>query len=134
MFQALIASADRLDIPRSSIQIALEGQLDVAPHREAATVARSAVGSFHQAWPAAGDDGEATAGELRGKFASRFIHWVRRPHACRTKKGHRRAHRSQGIEPFDELGLDPEYAPWIGLQKLGKRRPLEQRAVLGWPF
>ena len=44
------------------VRILLVRELDVAADREAAGVARAAVGGFHQAGTAAGHDGEAHAG------------------------------------------------------------------------
>ena len=43
----------------------------------------------------------------------------------------RRTDPGQRIEPVDELGQDPQGAPWVRVEKLGASRPLEKGLVLG---
>src|SRR5437879_2571256 len=114
------------------VEALFEWKLDIAAHGEAVPLARPPVGGLHDAGSAPGDDGETGAGELGGQLARGAVHGIGFAHSCGAEKRHRRADRRQRIKALDELGLDAEHPPWVGLEEFRcGRAPFEQLAVLG---
>src|SRR5205814_4292392 len=93
------------------VEALLERQLDVEADRQTATFTGTPVGRFHSARAAAGDDGEAPAGELGRQGARRIVHRVRRTNACRSEEGHSRTDGGERIEAGHELRLDTQHPP-----------------------
>ena len=72
--------------------------------------------------------------ELRQQAAQpsrRLVHRVRRGEPRRAEHAHRRADLGQGIDPVDELALDPQDAPGLGVGECTMlRRPRGRLAQL----
>ena len=116
------------------VEALLVGQLDVAPDRQAATLATAAIGRLHDPGPAAGDDREAVTGQPPGDPAGQLVvrgAWL---HPGRAEDRHRRPDRREGVEALDELAQDPQGAPRVAVDEGGAagllRPALEELLVL----
>src|SRR5207302_5732052 len=98
------------------------------------TFAGAAVGGFHDAGTAAGDDAETAPGQLARKLARGVVHRIRWSNAGGTKDGHGRADGGKCIKTLDELRLDAQDSPGIALEELREGRPFQERAILRRSF
>ena len=106
----------------------LERQLDVAADGKPARLLCASVRGLHDSGSAAGDHGETGLRELAperagGRVIGRFFgdpSGSENRNAC--------ADLSQGVDPLNELALDPEDAPGLGV---GKPRELRQPCMRG---
>src|SRR5207245_9180455 len=72
------------------VEVLLEGQLDVAADRQAASLLRPPVGRLPDPGPATGDDGEALLDQALGNTTGKPIIRVAAPGARRPEDAHRR--------------------------------------------
>ncbi len=100
----------------------LEGEFDVAADRQPAGLVGPAVGGLHQAGAAAGDDGEAGLGQGPAHLPGRLVHRVVLAEPGRAEDRDRGADLGQGVDPVDELPLNPEDPPGVGVGEGGHLR------------
>jgi copper ion binding protein len=113
------------------VETLLEGELYAEPDRDSAGLARSLVGGLHHTGTAAGDDAVAgfgqrlpESGRLRvlGRVPSR---------SGAPEHADRRPQLSKGSEAFDELRLDPQHPPRVGVDPVRRAPGVEQSLVGG---
>src|SRR5205814_476188 len=88
------------------------------------------VDGLHDARAATGDDGEPTPCQRVPKLDPGAVVGVVGVRSGRAEHSDGRPHLVERVEPFDELGKDPQNAPGVGVvTELFDRAALEQSAV-----
>ena len=114
------------------VEALLERQLDAEPDREPAGLGRALVGRLHHARAAAGDHRVAGPGQRARRAA--------RPARTRGCRGLVRAEpntltaggsSASSAEALDELGLDPQHPPRVGVHPVGRAAVSQQPLVGG---
>ena len=112
------------------VEAGLERQLDAQADRGAARLGRAPVGRLHHAGTAAGDHRQPgvdqPAAELPGRGVDRAVGLG----PGRAEDADRRAQLGQGAEAVDELRLDPQHPPRVGVHPVG-RAPAVQQPLVG---
>ncbi len=96
------------------------GEGDVESDGDAAGFFGAFVGGFHNAGAAAGDDGEAAAGEGVGELGGESIVFVGGFGAGRAEDADGRGNVAESIEAIDEFGHDAEDLPHVFLIFVGE--------------
>ncbi len=120
------------------------GSSILRPIEYAAGLVGPAVGSLHQAGPAAGDDREAGFGQELTQARRGGVHRVRLGESSRAKDAHGGSDLGERIDPGDELPFDSQDAPGFGMgegpqlgglgNRLGRKLPVEHPLILGTPW
>ena len=100
-------------------------QLDVAADREAAGLEAATVRCGHHARPTAGDHREACLGEETAELSRLLVDGFAFGHPCGAEHRHGRPDAGERVEPFHELGLDPQRPPRVRVEKGGSAPPQE---------
>ena len=115
-----------------SLRPGLEGQLDAEPDRDAARLAGALVGRLHHARAAAGDDREAGLGERRRRSPPPCAYAGSSAlRAGGAEHRDRRTELGQRAEALDELALDPQHPPRVGVHPVGRAAGVQQPLVGG---
>ena len=102
-----------------------------SPTDDAARLAGAPVGRLHRARAAAGDDREAGLRERGAELARRArTRAMSRGRARRAEDADRPAELGERAEAFDELGLDAQHAPRVGVDPVGRAARVEQPLVV----
>ncbi len=113
------------------VQALLERQLDPEPDRGALGLDAPAVGSLHDTRPAAGDDGVPGLRELGAELPRELVLGVVARRAGGPEHGDGGADLGEQAEALDELGLDAQHAPGVGVHPVGRSGAVQQPLVGG---
>ena len=111
------------------VQPLLEGELDAEADGDALGLAGALVRRLHGARPTAGDDGPAGLHEHAAELYARLV--LRRARLGPGRAEHADGGRQfgQGAEALDELRLDAQNAPGVGVHPV-RRGPLVQQPLI----
>ena len=111
------------------VEALLEGQLDAQPDRHPAGLAGALVPGLHDPRPAAGDHRVAGAGEPGSDLLGEGVVRVGGVGAGGPEDAHGRSDVGQRPEALDELGLDAQHPPGIGVHPFPGVQGVEQSLV-----
>ena len=94
-------------------------------------LAGALVGGLHRTRAAAGDHGEAGLDQLAPGLLADGVEGVVGRRAGRAEDRDRGPELGQRAEALDELGLDPQHAPRVGVHPVGRAARVEQPLVGG---
>src|SRR3954447_478829 len=114
-----------------AVEPGLPRQLDAEPHAQAAGLAGPPVGGLHRTRPAARDHREPGPGQLAAQLLGQGVRRVLGRRARGAEHGDGRSQLGQGAEALDELRLDPQDAPRIGVHPVRRSARVEQPLVGG---
>ena len=109
----------------------LEGQLDAEPDRHPAGLAGAAVRGLHRTRAATGDDRIAGRDEQPADLHGQGVLGLGLLHPGRPEHADGRAELGQRAEALDELGLDAQHPPRVGVQPVRRSARVEQPGVGG---
>lgn len=109
------------------VQALLEGQLDAEPDRDATAETAASVGGLHDARPAARDDRVPGPGQRRADPLREFVLLAVRLGARGTEDAHGVRQVGQQPETLDELRLDAQHSPGVGVHPVRGPRASRSR-------
>jgi hypothetical protein len=113
------------------VQALLEGQLDAQPDGDAAGLDRPAVRGLHDPRTTACDHGVPGLGQRRTDSLGHGVLIAVGLGTRGAEDAHRMRQIGQQPEPFDELGLDAQHTPGIGVHPVRGPPIVEQTLVRG---
>ena len=120
-------------MPRStqSLRPCSKGSSMPQPDREAARLRAALVGRLHRARATAGDDRETGLGQCGAQRLALGVLRVVARGPGRAEDGDGTRQLGQHAEALDELGLDPQHPPRVGVHPVARATRVEQPLVGG---
>src|SRR5690606_13897576 len=100
------------------------------PDGEASRLERAPVRCLHGAWSTAGDHRIPGLGESLADLDGQLVDGIMRVGAGRAEDAHGWTELGQGTEALDELALDAQHPPGVGVQPLGPAPGVQEALVV----